>query len=1024
MTTFNTGNPLGSNSPKDLYDNAENLDRGINGPGQTWLDRKGQTRKSWTGIETDFQQFLADGSTIEFPTWAAASAAGGAGQIPLNRQVAVIGDTGSHTDPVSGLTVPNSGRYVMVAAGLEWRSADVVSQKADRSELELKLGVPVFSSYSDSVSQALASGELEPISSRVATGVYGLQLAFANWSVAFDAGVDMPVGSYFDSISAPILVGAGSTRVRVRLWTRKIAEAGGSGQGPGSVGDVLVEDRVASVADLGITPGASTPTEVVFPLSYREVMAGTSYLIELDATNDAGQRQTMGIRNMSVADWMQWRRGYYRNSTTSNFWSNVNAPAALAVNLGRGKFISIPDLSVEVQDNAARIEGIGGAFSTSQRVVSTKPSTADFGLSDDAGWAAMLKPGIDVEEGALLSGLQIPRARLSPGAVRVMLNFRTRSATGNEALVPGVDPSDVLVFSRSYTLSELETADDGVARDITLLFPMDYRVADRNMIFDWIAYSASDQVVVSTQGYRPAGSDSAGRRGWYKTTPSAGFGPINSSFSVCWSVLSRVLVVKPEALPSNRGQSSVDQVTSAEFMITDLTLDVRARLLRGDAEIPVSGTLTIAGTTTGSVASEARTLAASLNNYVAFAYAPVVGRLANANVSGLVVTRVSDGAILSLGSDYQVNGPMGAVMRATAGADVPVNVAYSWANSRYSLVYLDANSLQLGVIDGIEKVRFASEFAPDRGSSSRIPLAYVRVVGNALSVHPVWAVRSGYVHRDVADQWDADRVRNATALRSTLGALRSGKPVVGIFYGDSIVAMQNAVPSVTVPNGVARDRATSSGGYISIPPLTDAIPVYDFDDGAGPVHTKWGYARAMVAEMEKAYGRQVTVQNLGVGGTRSDASTTNGLDPVRLAALTNLIQDAVSAGSQAFVLINFGMNEVGVATTEANVRQILDAVYAAGGDAIVAGVARRNLIDVGYTDDQWRLTNRALRQAAEYVSPATGKMAGFIDMIGLFDDAYNVLGLHRLDNCSANFTNHPGIREHDAMAKSAAAWLD
>lgn len=42
-------------------------------------------RKSWTGIETDFQQFLADGSTIEFPTWAAASAAAGAGQIPLNR---------------------------------------------------------------------------------------------------------------------------------------------------------------------------------------------------------------------------------------------------------------------------------------------------------------------------------------------------------------------------------------------------------------------------------------------------------------------------------------------------------------------------------------------------------------------------------------------------------------------------------------------------------------------------------------------------------------------------------------------------------------------------------------------------------------------------------------------------------------------------------------------------------------------------------------------------------------------------
>ncbi|MEN4938758.1 hypothetical protein [Stenotrophomonas sp. TWI1151] len=140
MTKYNTGNPVGSSSPLDLYDNAENLDAGINGPATTWLDRRGQTRKSWTGVEADFQQFLADGSTIEFPTWAAASAAAAANQIPLNRQVAVIGDSGTHVDPVSGLTVSNSGRYVRVAAGLEWRSADVLTQKADYSVVALTSG--------------------------------------------------------------------------------------------------------------------------------------------------------------------------------------------------------------------------------------------------------------------------------------------------------------------------------------------------------------------------------------------------------------------------------------------------------------------------------------------------------------------------------------------------------------------------------------------------------------------------------------------------------------------------------------------------------------------------------------------------------------------------------------------------------------------------------------------------------------------------------------------------------------------
>lgn len=133
MTTHNTGNPVPSAAVKDLYDNAENLDSGINGDAPTWVDRKGRTRKSMAGVEQDFQQFLADGSTIEFPTWAGASAAAGAGQIPLNRQVAVIGDAGTHVDLVSGEEVPNSGRYLMTEAGLQFRSADVLSQKADKT---------------------------------------------------------------------------------------------------------------------------------------------------------------------------------------------------------------------------------------------------------------------------------------------------------------------------------------------------------------------------------------------------------------------------------------------------------------------------------------------------------------------------------------------------------------------------------------------------------------------------------------------------------------------------------------------------------------------------------------------------------------------------------------------------------------------------------------------------------------------------------------------------------------------------
>jgi hypothetical protein len=59
MTTYNTGNPIGSKDPRDLYDNAENLDEAVNTrQSESWDDRFGVARKTWWGMEQDFQQFL------------------------------------------------------------------------------------------------------------------------------------------------------------------------------------------------------------------------------------------------------------------------------------------------------------------------------------------------------------------------------------------------------------------------------------------------------------------------------------------------------------------------------------------------------------------------------------------------------------------------------------------------------------------------------------------------------------------------------------------------------------------------------------------------------------------------------------------------------------------------------------------------------------------------------------------------------------------------------------------------------
>lgn len=52
MTTYKTGNPLGSTSPKDLFDNSENLDKAANDlSSEQWVDRFGRTRTTLHGIE-------------------------------------------------------------------------------------------------------------------------------------------------------------------------------------------------------------------------------------------------------------------------------------------------------------------------------------------------------------------------------------------------------------------------------------------------------------------------------------------------------------------------------------------------------------------------------------------------------------------------------------------------------------------------------------------------------------------------------------------------------------------------------------------------------------------------------------------------------------------------------------------------------------------------------------------------------------------------------------------------------------
>lgn len=59
MTTYNTGNAVGSTDARDLSDNAQNLDLLSVGKEMQYLDRLGVPRKSWAGLEQQVADWLA-----------------------------------------------------------------------------------------------------------------------------------------------------------------------------------------------------------------------------------------------------------------------------------------------------------------------------------------------------------------------------------------------------------------------------------------------------------------------------------------------------------------------------------------------------------------------------------------------------------------------------------------------------------------------------------------------------------------------------------------------------------------------------------------------------------------------------------------------------------------------------------------------------------------------------------------------------------------------------------------------------
>lgn len=116
MTTYNTQNPLGSTDPRDLYDNAENLDNLVNGDQAAYNDRLGKSRKSWQGIEDEFSAFIAASGYEFVGDYAAGIELTGYQQVVRDINGEFWRLSGSVTLPytTTGAGLPEGGNFVAV----------------------------------------------------------------------------------------------------------------------------------------------------------------------------------------------------------------------------------------------------------------------------------------------------------------------------------------------------------------------------------------------------------------------------------------------------------------------------------------------------------------------------------------------------------------------------------------------------------------------------------------------------------------------------------------------------------------------------------------------------------------------------------------------------------------------------------------------------------------------------------------------------------------------------------------------
>ncbi|MBO1748896.1 SGNH/GDSL hydrolase family protein [Stenotrophomonas indicatrix] len=859
-----------------------------------------------------------------------------------------------------------SGQYRWSGSVWDFLRADTLASKADKNSTLYGIA-SADRGVDDALSQIVVTENM--VTQVIHNAVFAPVSNRAVYSASEAAG-GLPVNTYRFWIQDVPQLGDLTLSVYSRVQ-------GGASEYPPTANDTLLTTVTINGAELAQTSAAQY---VEFRLPQSVTSTGSNLLVwKLSAAGGLN----IGIRNDATGI-TQFRRGWFGNAGGSS--QLVTSPNRLAYEAFYRDIEGVlaPQVEALEEQSAVIDRSFIREFSASGAHVAN-----DLNYPVGSGhWAwtfgAQAGAGQDIPAGMSIDTLS-ESVELSPSVSTIRLRVWSRPTdAATYGVYPASDGTATLLYSATKTVAELGlSAVSGVWQALRFGFPQIVTEAGKTYLFEiWAFTSGAANTAIGITRADDL-SYNTQQRGWYRGSSSIGAGS-----ALAWQLGGDVYKVESEA--TDDGSDNLLDAYDLDISASGLSVNVTGSAYGDGGRAVVNSALTATAAASGTETKDDYSLIYDTDTVWTSISGAWIGRR---HISGVSAVRSDNGNPLVLGTDfaYHVNGKVRGLVNV---APYNIDVSYSYKRERYDLLQIDPQTQVVSIKSGTERDFDAVEYVPTP-DSGRVVVGYLHVVGS--DVTPVNASKfQGCIVRDGTEgDWQQLLYQNRSSLRGFLGKVARGEPVTVASYGDSIVAVQLGTPSFAA-NTAARDRPENY--LINYPSDTvAALPKFDFGDGAGEVHVKISAVWSLVSAIEAVTAQPVTYLNFGLGGTTSSNTTNNGLWPARL-------QPVLDSGADLLVL-HYGMNELGSATTLANIKSIVAQAKLAGMDVVIMSVPRRNGVD-GASLTGWNYTNRALWRAAIESGSAYAPQHWIVQNgdLGGMGAATDSLG-------AAALFNHPGPAE-------------